>query len=223
MGRRSKATLARVSNLGHPQKKNQARVEDITDPQDPYFDGNQPQNHPVDLLEERFFMLDEDLGSDSEDEIDDEECEDETTDKVVTDTDIAHFTERLAEAQLAAVKAEHVAMAEKPNRKRYYTGNSKRTKQHHAQKRRKLGETGQQFIQSFFKQKTMPASIETMPTAPKININRDVEPEVLEVDSDSEDEDEETAVEIVADSGEEHLRRLFPEDDNIQVSISGQL
>ena len=57
----------------------------------------------------------------------------------------------------------------------------------------------------------MTASIETMPTAPKIN--RDVEPEVLEVDS--EDEDEETVVEIVAESGEEHLRRWFPEDDNI--------
>jgi hypothetical protein len=219
MGRRSKATLARVSNLGHPQKKFQACVEDITNPQDPDFDGSRPQNHPVDLLEEGFFMLDEDLGSDSEDEIDDEECEDENTDKVVTDTDIARFAERLAEAQLAAVKAECVAMAEKPNRKCHYTGNSKRTKQHHAQKRRKLGETGQQFIQSFFKQKTTTASIETTPTAPKIN--RNVEPEVLEVDS--EDEDEETAVEIVAESGEEHLRRLFPEDDIIQVSISGQL
>ena len=65
-------------------------------------------------------MLEEDLGSDSEDEIDDEECEDETTDKVVTDTDIACFAERLAEAQLAAVKAERVAMAEKPNRKLYF-------------------------------------------------------------------------------------------------------
>ncbi|KAF8507884.1 hypothetical protein BU17DRAFT_100179 [Hysterangium stoloniferum] len=215
MGRHSKATLACISNLGHPQKKFQACVEDITDPQDPYFDGSRPQNHPVDLLEEGFFMLDEDLGSDSEDEIDDEECEDETTDKVVTDTDIARFTKRLAEAQLAAVKAERVTMAEKKlNRKCHYTGNSKRTKQHHAQKQRKLGETGQQFIQSFFKQKTMIASVETMPSAPKIN--RDVEPEVLEVDS--EDEDEETAVEIVAESGEEHLRRLFPEDDNIQAS-----
>jgi len=35
-------------------------------------------------LEEGFFTLDEDLGSESEDKIDDEECEDETTDKVVT-------------------------------------------------------------------------------------------------------------------------------------------
>jgi hypothetical protein len=33
-------------------------------------------------LEEGFFMLDEDLGSDSEDEIDDEECKDETIDQL---------------------------------------------------------------------------------------------------------------------------------------------
>jgi len=38
-----------------------------------------------------------------------------------------------------------------------------------------------------------------------------------------EEEDEELAVEIVADNGEEHLRRLFPEDDNVQVSTSRQL
>ena len=76
MGRRPKKTLACISSLGCQQ----AHVEDITNPQDPDFDGNQPQNQPVDLLEEGFFMLDEDLGSDShgEDEIDDEECEDES-------------------------------------------------------------------------------------------------------------------------------------------------
>ena len=47
MGRHSKATLAHVSNLGHPQKKFQAHVEDITDPQNPDFDESRPQNHPV--------------------------------------------------------------------------------------------------------------------------------------------------------------------------------
>jgi hypothetical protein len=93
-------------------------VEDITDPQDPDFDGNQlqnSQNHTIDLLEEGFFMLEEDLGSDSKDEIEDKECEDESTHKPVTDADIVAFTQRLAEAQLAVVKAEHVAMGEKPN------------------------------------------------------------------------------------------------------------
>jgi hypothetical protein len=60
--------------------------------------------------------------------------EDESTDKPVTDTDIAAFTQMLAEAQLATVKAECIATAEKLNRKCHYTGNSKRTKQYHAQK-----------------------------------------------------------------------------------------
>ena len=115
MGRHSRAALSRVSNLGHAQKKFRAHVEDITDPQDPDFDRNQLQNHTVDLLEEGFFILDEDLGSDSEDELEDEECEDKSTDKTVTDTDIAAFTQRLAETQLAGVKVEHIAMAEKLN------------------------------------------------------------------------------------------------------------
>ncbi|KAF8804583.1 hypothetical protein BYT27DRAFT_7259069 [Phlegmacium glaucopus] len=115
MGRHSRATLACVSNLGHAQKILWAHVEDITDPQDPDFDGNQPQKHPVDLLEEGFFILDEGLGSDTEDEMEDEECEDESTDKPVTDADIAAFAKMLAEAQLAVVKAEHIAQAEKPS------------------------------------------------------------------------------------------------------------
>jgi len=225
MGRHSRATLAHVSNLGHAQKKLRAHVEDITDPMDPDFDGNQPQRHPVDLLEEGFFILDEDLGSDTEDEMEDEECEDESTDKPVTDADIVAFTKMLAEAQLAVVKAECIARAKKPNRKCHYTGNSKRTKQYHAQKRQKLKETGQQFIQTFFKKKSntesMPAGLQTNNDGIEAlggDESRNVEAEVPE-----EDEDEEPAVEIVADSGKEHLRRLFPEDDNIQVSISRQL
>ena len=35
MGRRSKATLTRINNLGHAQKILRAQVEDITDLQDP--------------------------------------------------------------------------------------------------------------------------------------------------------------------------------------------
>jgi hypothetical protein len=115
MGRHSMATLACASNFRHAQKNLQAHVEDITNPQDPDFDRNQPQKEPVDLPEEGFFILDEGLDSDTEDEIEDEECEDESTDKPVTDADIAAFTKILAEAQLAAVKAECIAKAEKPN------------------------------------------------------------------------------------------------------------
>jgi hypothetical protein len=42
MGRRSKATLSRVNNLGHAQKNLRAQAEDITDLQDPDFDENPP-------------------------------------------------------------------------------------------------------------------------------------------------------------------------------------
>ncbi|KAF8526919.1 hypothetical protein BU17DRAFT_82373 [Hysterangium stoloniferum] len=77
--------------------------------------GNQPQNHPVNLLEEGFFILNKDLSSDNEGEIEDEECKDESTDKPVPDADIVAFTQMLAETQLAVVKAEHIATAEKLN------------------------------------------------------------------------------------------------------------
>ncbi|KAF8804557.1 hypothetical protein BYT27DRAFT_7259038 [Phlegmacium glaucopus] len=61
-----------------------------------------------------------------------------------------------------------------------------------------------------------------MPAAPQIN-NDGIEaldgnePRDIEAEVPYKDEDEEPAVEIVADTGEEHLQRLFPEDDNIQV------
>ena len=106
MGRHLKATISCINNLGHAQKKLWAQVEDIMDPQDPDFKGNPPQNCLIDLLEEGFFMLNKDLDSDNEDEIEDEECKDESMDKPVTDADIVAFTQILAEAQLAAVKAE---------------------------------------------------------------------------------------------------------------------
>ena len=186
--------------------------EDLAD-----FEGNPPQHSAIDLLEKGFFMLDEDLGSDSEDETEDEEHEDESIDKPVTDEDIVTFTQILAEAQFAAVKTEHIATAEKPNRKCHYTGNSKRTKRYHApsQKQWKLGETVQRFIQSFFENKPAVDSISSSPVVD--SESGKVEFEVLELE---EDVDDEIAVEIVADSGEEHPQRLLPEDNEIQVSIS---
>jgi hypothetical protein len=45
-----------------------------------------------------------------------------------------------------------------------------------------------------------------------------IESEEISIELLEKDEDEEPAVEIVVDSGEEHLRQLFPKD--IQVSIS---
>ena len=114
-------------------------------------------------------------------------------DKPVTDADIVAFTQILAEAQLAAVKDECIATAEKHNQKRHYTGNSQRTKRYHAQKRQKLGETGQQFIQSFFKKKP---AIRGIPSAPGV----DSESEEVEVKVLEEDVNDEIAVEIVTDS-----------------------
>src|SRR5271170_3670021 len=80
--------------------------------------------------------------------------------------------------------------------------------------------TGQQFIQSFFNKKpdieSIPAASLTSSDAAEALDGGELEEigiEVLE-----EDEDEEPAAEIMVDSGEEHLQRLFPED--IQVSIS---
>ena len=203
MGRRSTATLTRISNLGYTKESFRAYVEDITDPEDPDFHGNHSKNHAVDLLEEGFFVLDENLDSDSEDE----GCEDECADESVTDADIAAFTQILAEAQLAAVKAEQLAKAEKPNRKHHYTGNSKRTRQYHAQKRQKLGKSGQPFIQSFFAKKT------------------DIEIEQVEHqgDLDSLETEDYELMGIIADGGEEHLRRLFPEDDCVPVPRQASL
>jgi hypothetical protein len=115
MGRRPKATILCINNLGHAQKKLQAQVKDIMNPQAPYFEGNPSQNCSIDLLEEGFFMLDKDLDSDDEDETEDEECKDESMDKPVTNADIVAFTQILGKAQLAAVKAEHITTAEKLN------------------------------------------------------------------------------------------------------------
>ena len=65
MGKRSKATLSRVNILRNARKIFRAQVEDITDLQDLDFNENPPQNHANGLLEEGFFMLQEDLALDS--------------------------------------------------------------------------------------------------------------------------------------------------------------
>lgn len=49
MGRRSKAIVSRVNNLGHAQKMLRAQV-DIADLEDLDFNGNPPQTHAIDLL-----------------------------------------------------------------------------------------------------------------------------------------------------------------------------
>jgi hypothetical protein len=66
-----------------------------------------------------------------------------------------------------------------------------------------------------------------MPATPGVDSNMigtlDSESGEVEVEVLGEVDDKETAVEIVAKSGKEHLQKLFSEDDKIQVSILRQL
>jgi hypothetical protein len=140
MGRLSKAKEAHVKNLLEAKAKQSTSVEDVTLTED------MTQNATDDLHEQGFFILEDNKGSDTDEgESDDEE---ETGD-VLADADISMFSQILYKAQLTAVKAEREAAQEWPTRKRCYTGNALRTKCYHAQKRRKLAKTGQQFIQFF--------------------------------------------------------------------------
>lgn len=207
MGRLSKAKEARIKNLLGARQR--ALVEDVTTMEDPDSDfvQNTTQNAADDLpsqvLEQGFFIpgLEEDLYSDTDEgESDDEE---EAGD-VKTNADISMFSQILAEAQLAAVKAEREAAYERPNRKRYYTGNALRTKRYHAQKQRKLAETGQQFIQSFF---IMKLECE------------DAQPTLHEI-SDSDSEEEGLLENESAQEAREHLQRLFPEDEETRSLVS---
>ena len=118
--------------------------------EDPDFTQNPTQNATDNLIGQSFFILDEDLGSDTDE--DESDYKKETVD-VKTDADIFMFSQILAEVQLAAVKAEQEAAQEQPNCKQHYSGNAPWTKCYHAQKRRKLAKTGQKFIQSFFMEK----------------------------------------------------------------------
>jgi len=116
MGRQSKATKARYSNLGR-----------INNPQKP--------------MEHGFFFLDEEPseeGLDVSDSDEDEDLDEDELDGLINEAKIEHFNAILFEAQAMAVKAEREANGERPKRKRHYTGNSNRTRQYHAQKRRQL-------------------------------------------------------------------------------------
>ena len=71
----------------------------------------------------------EDLNSDGFDT--DKEVEEEL-EGLENEADIACFNAVLAHAQAIAIKAEHETSGEKLKCKQHYTGNSVRTKQHHA-------------------------------------------------------------------------------------------
>lgn len=131
MGRQSKATIARLNNLPRHGNAQNPTVEDVSDDED-------MDSEDEDLLGEGFFILDEgdplegdsDVSSDSEDE----EIDEDEVEELQNEAALHHFNAILFEAQIMGVKAEREAAGEKPKRKRHYSGNSDRTKRHHAQK-----------------------------------------------------------------------------------------
>jgi len=197
MGRQSKATKARRSNFGRPNNTQNPSVEDASDDEDLDFEDDN-------LLEHGFFFLDDESSpeedSDVSDSDEDEELDEYELDGLINEKKIEHFNAILFEAQAMAVKAEREANGEKPKRKHHYTGNSTRTRQYHAQKRRQLAATGQKFINSWFSKKKESNST--------TELSLEETPEIIEISDDSDaSESEENKGEDEIDAS---LHRLFP-------------
>ena len=202
MTRRSKATVARLNNLNKPANPQNPTVEEVFNEEDADFEDE-------DFLEHGFFFLDE--GHPPEDESDSSDSDGEEVDEdeltgLQNEADIEHFNAILAQAQAMAVKAEREAAGEKPKRKRHYTGNSTRTKRHHAQKRHELAATGQKLISSMFAKSRKDSTVTEKNKLP---------PDVIEIadDSDSSEGSE--------DEIEASLNQLFP--DECEVSVLGRV
>jgi len=186
MGRQSKATKARRSNLGRLNNPQNPSVEDASDDEDLDFEDN-------DLLEHGFFFLDDSPSEEDSDSDEDEELDEDELDGLINEAKIEHFNAILFEAQAMAVKAEREANGEKPKRKRHYTGNSTRTRQYHAQKRRQLAATGQKLINSWFSREKKP----------NILPPKDSAPEVVEISDNSDASEGEDEIDAC-------VHRLFP-------------
>lgn len=169
MGRQSKATKARLSNLGRLNNPQNPSVEDASDDEDLDFEDN-------DLLEHGFFFLDDSPSEEDSDSDKDEELDEDELDGLINEAKIEHFNAILFEAQAMAVKAEREANGEKPKRKWHYMGNSTRTQQYHAQKRWKLAATGQKLINSWFSREKKPNML----------LPKDSAPEVVEISDNSD-------------------------------------
>ena len=186
MGRQSKATKARRSNLGRLNNPQNPSVEDASDDEDLDFEDN-------DLLEHGFFFLDDSPSEGDSDSDEDEELDEDELDGLINEAKIEHFNAILFEAQAMAVKAEREANGEKPKRKRHYMGNSTRTRQYHAQKRRQLAATGQKLINSWFSREKKP----------NILPPKDSAPEVVEISDNSDASEGEDEIDAC-------VHRLFP-------------
>jgi len=188
MGRQSKAKKAQCSNLGRLNNPQNPSVEDASDNEDLDFEDN-------DLLEHGFFFLDDSPSEEKEDSDSDkdEELDEDELDGLINEAKIEHFNAILFEAQAMAVKAEREANGEKPKRKWHYMGNSTRTRQYHAQKRRQLAATGQKLINLSFSREKEPNML-----PPK-----DSAPEVVEISDNSDASEGEDEIDAC-------VHRLFP-------------
>lgn len=186
MGRQSKATKARRSNLGRLNNPQNPSVEDASDDEDLDFEDN-------DLLKHGFFFLDDSPSEEDSDSDENEELDEDELDRLINEAKIEHFNAILFEAQAMAVKAEREANGEKPKRKRHYTGNSTCTRQYHAQKRRQLAATGQKLINSWFSREKKP----------NILPPKDSAPEVVEISDNSDASEGEDEIDAC-------VHRLFP-------------
>jgi len=131
MGRQSKATLARLNNFLKPATHQNPTVEEVSEGSE----DDDTDFEDEDFLEHGFFFLDEEPMNSDDTDSDGEGVDEDELMGLQNEADIEHFNAILAQAQAMAVKAEREAAGEKPKRKRHYTGNSARTKRHHAQKR----------------------------------------------------------------------------------------
>ena len=199
MGRQSKATKARHRNLGRVNNPQNLSVEDGSHDEDLNFEDNN-------LLESGFSFLDDESPSEEDYDSEDEEPDEDEPGRLIDEAKINHFNAILFEAQAMAVKAEREAngASEKPKRKRHYAGNSTRTRQYHAQKRRKIAATGQKFINTWFSKEKKP----NLNSATELPLE-DLGQETIEISDDSDaSEGEESSGNDEIDAS---LHRLFPD------------
>lgn len=201
MGRRSKATNARLHNLGHAKESQKTWLEDVTDTDDEDYIPPIAAQHPPQESEAYGYICCNELeDSDSDSDDDASEFDEDEAAELQTEAEILLFSAILSEAQAIAIKLEFDAAELKPKRKRHYTKNSVRTKQHYTQKRKALAMTGQKFISAFF------AKQETAPTTEATDA------------SDTEPEEEMTEINI-----QEHLDNIFAPQSPSQESVSATL
>jgi hypothetical protein len=178
MGRKSKASLARLSNICKaPQNPWRATVEDAPDSDAEDLDfgpgielgsidfgmgmesdeaANETDgNNKFEGTPGIFFALEDDFDSDSDlDSVSDSDFEemslnDDDEAEIRDDAALLTFSAVLQSAQEVAAAVEQ-KKNDKRKRLKQYTGNSSRTLRQHAMKRRKIASEGQKFISNWF-------------------------------------------------------------------------